>query len=189
MRRAGDRSSLPSEQPDHVQRGAVSLLKVLEDDHSRRAPRHLPGQRSRDLVGLPPAGNERLKLASRRLRYLEERPQRSRGEQRIARAPENARRGALSVAEASKKRGFPHTRFAADEHQAPARVACHISHARIKRGQVNGPLEQLARIAQRPWCRFLSGFWHEPVVAWLHVGRALSEDQVQQTPAWCRSRR
>jgi hypothetical protein len=136
-------------------------VDVVEDDHRRRPPAELARERSCNLVGLRAAGHQLLELAARGLGDLEEGAERPGREERVAVAPENARRTVLVAAEAAQQRRLADPRLTADEHEPPAAPARHFGAARIQPGQVLGPLEQLARIARGTRCRFMSGCRHE----------------------------
>ena len=96
----GRRSEPPTKQPKHIECPLVGPVHVLEHDDRRHPGCELAKQRGRHLVRTRLALHQLIKLATRHLCDVDERAERPRCGQRVARAPQDARRGSLLVAEA-----------------------------------------------------------------------------------------
>ena len=140
--------------PQDVERRLVGPVQVLNDDDGGGGPPELAHQRGGELVRPDAARRSSLELAARRLGDVEERPKRTRCEERVARAPQNTHR-TLVVAEPSRECRLSHPGLSSHEHE-PAVSGRNDGSKRVrKRRELIGALEQLAD-ALRPRCR--SGF-------------------------------
>ncbi len=87
----------PRQQAQHVERGLVRPVKILQHHRAHPRPAQLGEQRGGDLVRLRAARHELFQVPADGLPYLEERAERTRREHRVACAPEDPR--SLLVAE------------------------------------------------------------------------------------------
>jgi hypothetical protein len=117
----GSRVRLPRQQPHDVERGLVGPVQVLDDEDRRGPARELAQQRIGHLVRPGVARRGLRQVAAGLLGHVEQRTQRARREERIARSPQDPRRLAVLVGEASGQRGLAGPRLARDEHEPPAR--------------------------------------------------------------------
>jgi hypothetical protein len=113
-----NRREARGEQRDHVERRLIGPVHVLEDQHSGRAAK-LCDQRRRDLVRSWRPRDELLQLTAGRLGDVQQRSQRTRRAQGLARAPQDARGRSLLLAERAQERRLADAGLAADEHQPP----------------------------------------------------------------------
>ena len=89
------------DEPKDVERGLVRPVDVLEDDDRRRQVRQLARQAECDLVRFGSARNELGELPACGLSDVGERPERARGEERVARAPQDSGVAARLLAKAA----------------------------------------------------------------------------------------
>jgi hypothetical protein len=142
------RVGLPGQQPHDVEGGLVGPLQVLEDEDRRRAARELAQQRAGHLVRPRVARRGVSQVAAGLLGDVDERPQRARREERVARAPKDPRGPAVLVDEAPCERGLAGAGLAGDEHEAAARAAAHAVEHPCERLELAGALEQVARLCE-----------------------------------------
>ena len=114
-----------AEQLQDVERGLVRPMHVLKDENRRTPPVELADESAGDLVGRRFAVNELRELTPGLVGDVEERPQRCRGQQRLAGAPEDARRPPPLVAELSQQGRLSDPRLTTDEHQPSGGVGKH----------------------------------------------------------------
>jgi hypothetical protein len=93
-------------------------VDVLDREHGRSL--EVAGQRARDGTRIRSLGEPRRGLSARLPGHVEERPERRRRREAVARAGEN--RHVHGAAERAHERRLPRSGLAADEHQPPARV-------------------------------------------------------------------
>jgi hypothetical protein len=86
------------EQPDDIERRLIGPVRVLEHE-DRRPTTELVGEYRGDLMRPGAAADELIELAIRRVRDLEQGPERARRQQPVAGAPEDPRRTSTLVAE------------------------------------------------------------------------------------------
>ena len=133
----------PTDQGEHVERGLVRPVQVIEDENRRRVPAQLADQRSRDLVRLHVHVDGLVELASGLRRDVDERAQRPRREERVACAPQHPPRCGLTVTEGAQERGLAHPGLAADQHEPPS-GSCRRARERFcECGQVLRSFEEL----------------------------------------------
>ena len=101
-----DRCDPVAEQPEHVERGAVGLVDVLEDDDRRSPAVQLAGERGHDLVGLAALRDQLAQIAARDLRDVEERA-RGRGVKSASQLPHRARTPSSSSQKRRTSAVFP----------------------------------------------------------------------------------
>ncbi len=82
-----DRSGAPREQPQHVKRCLVGPMDVLEDHHAGTAKLQFGDQCHHDVVWLGARGQQFAEIAADARGDVEQRPERSRREQCVARPP------------------------------------------------------------------------------------------------------
>ena len=122
----GNTFHLAPEQANHVEGRLVGPVDIFEHEHARRMPAKLAHEGGRDLVGLRSAVDERLHLAPARLRDLDQRPERTRREQRVAGTPKDPSRAPALVAEAPQERRLPNPGFPRDEHEPATSLLTHV---------------------------------------------------------------
>ena len=132
-----------AKQPQHVERGLVRPVQVLEHEDGRSVRLQFARQRRHDLVRLHSARHDLLELAAACLGDAEQRAERARREERVAAAPEDPRRAAALFAELSQERGLADPCLAADEHDVPARAPLDGPQRIVERRKLAGALEQL----------------------------------------------
>jgi hypothetical protein len=94
--------------------------------------------------------DELVKLTPRDLRDVQERPERARRDQRIARPPENASGLRPLIGKPAQEHGLANTRLAPDKKESPKRAGTHARKGIFKSGEALSPLEQVAfRIEER----------------------------------------
>jgi hypothetical protein len=130
------------QQPQDVQGRLVGPVHVLEDEHRRAPCAELVRQRRHHLVGHRPTLDHRLELAAGRLGDAQERPERTRREQRVAGPPEDPPRLAAGFAEPPEERCLADPGLAADQQDPPARAALDGLQAIDQHRQLGGALEQ-----------------------------------------------
>ena len=136
----GKRIDAAREQAEHVQRGPVSPVQVLEHD-DRRPAAQLLGQGCDDRPGRRTLGHDRRELASGLVGDVDERPEDAGRVQRVARAREDAD-PAHATAERLHQRGLADAGLTGDEHQAAAPLRLERGDAVVERGELIGPLEE-----------------------------------------------
>jgi hypothetical protein len=112
----------PREEPQDVERRLVRGVHVLDDEDRRRARLELANERCRDLVRPRSRPCELLQLAARVLGDVEERPEGTRCEERVARAPKEPDALRTELAEASDERSLADAGLSPDEQDASARA-------------------------------------------------------------------
>ena len=125
QQRRRKRFDAATEKPQHVERRVVSPMHVLEHQDRRRTRLQLSHQRRGDLERPRARLDELLELAAGGRGDVDERPERPRREQSVARAPEEPGAGRRVVAEAPQQRGLADAGLPADEHQPPTRALPH----------------------------------------------------------------
>src|SRR6266568_3730576 len=120
-------------------------MQILENKHGRGALLHFPQKRCAHFVRLGVTQHELTELTVSHLRDVEQRPERARREQRIARAPENSRRISKLVRKPAHQRRLADTGLAADERQSTRTLTLDRRQPRSKRRKRISTLEQLAR--------------------------------------------
>ena len=146
----GDRLDAPHQQPQRIERRLVGPVDVLEYEHAWPARPQLPAQGRRNLVGHDAAGDDFLELAARVLGDREQRPQGTRGEQRVATAPQHACPVAHIRPELPEQRALADACIAADEHEAAGRASHDRVQASRQRGALPVTLQELARRVRCP---------------------------------------
>ena len=104
-----------ADEGEHVQGRLVRPVQVVEDEDGRPARLQLPDHGARHVVGLGVAVHHVVELTAGLRCDVDEGPERSRREQRVARAPEDACRRVLVVAERSHERRLADARLTADQ--------------------------------------------------------------------------
>ena len=113
-------------------------------------PDELVADRGGDLMRLhATAADELLELAAHGLGDLEQRAERPRREQSVARAPEHAGGRLVLVAELPHEGGLADARLAADEDEPAAAAGTDRCEDLAQRGELRRALEQLVPCA--PW--------------------------------------
>lgn len=141
----GSRASDPaSEQPEHIERGLVGPVHVLDHENDRLATAQLVEQRGSDLMRPSARSHQLAQRTPQGVGDAQERTQRARREERIAGAGDHPRRGAVLVAEAAHQRGLADTRFTPEEHQPAAGTPGHSGQGVVQRRQGERPLEEVA---------------------------------------------
>ena len=141
-----------SEQLQDVERGLVRPVQVLDDQDRRRPRPQLAHERRRDLVRSGAALDQLLELTAGDLSDVEQRPERTRREQRVAGARQDPRRPAVLLAKPSQQRCLPDSGLASHEHQPPLRATEDGGQGLIERRKMTGALEQLAPLVGRAYC-------------------------------------
>jgi hypothetical protein len=108
-------------------------VHVLKHEHGQTPRAQVPRERRYDLVRDRAAVYNLLELAAGVLGDKEQRPERPRSKERIARAPQDLRRLMVLLAELPQECALPHTGFAGDQNDAPMRAALHFREARAER--------------------------------------------------------
>ena len=93
-------------------------MHVLDHEHGRRPAGQLVGERAEQFVRCPRVGRDLRELDTGRVGDVEERPERPRREQSLARPPQHPARP-VGGAEGSQQGGLAHARLAAEQHQSP----------------------------------------------------------------------
>ena len=117
-------------------------------EHRRGAASELAQQRVGHLVRPGAARRGLRQVAAGLLGDVEQRAQRARREQRVARPPQDPGRPAVLVGEAACERGLAGARLARDEHEPPARGAADAVEHRGERRELARALEQDARLCE-----------------------------------------
>ena len=132
------------EQPQHVQRGLVGPVDILEHEDGRLSRGELPADRRGDLMRPHLAAtDQRFELPADDLGDLEQRSQRARREERVARAPEDAGGLLLVLTEPADERRLADARLARDEDDATARACTGRRQDVRERRQLGRALQQL----------------------------------------------
>ena len=151
MTSAGIRVDAATEQLQDVERRLVGPVQVLQDDDRRaRASARVSATatsladapRSVSSASSPPdVGGD-----------VEERAERPRREQRLAR-PGQQRDRVLPLAEAADDRGLAHARFAGEQHQLPRPASTYLGEPGVERREMVVPLEELhpSTLPRRAW--------------------------------------
>jgi hypothetical protein len=108
-----------NEQLQDIERGLVRPMQVLYDQDRRRPRAQLADQRRRNLVRSGAAHDQLLKLTARDPSDVEQRPQRTRREESVARAPQDPQRPAVSLAKPAHKCGLTDSGLASHQHEPP----------------------------------------------------------------------
>ena len=136
----------PSEEPHDIERRLVRSVDVLEHENRRRALlEHTPNRRG-DLVGNGAAFDGVRHVAARRLRNIDERPERTRREQHVARSPQNASRAVSVIAEFPNQGRLADAGLAGHQHHPTGAAIDHVRETSRQRGELLGPLQQPARV-------------------------------------------
>ena len=138
----GHALDLARQQAQHVERRLVGPMEVLEDEDGWAPPGQLADERAGDLVRPGLARDELLELAAGHLGDVEERAERARREQALARTPEDARRVAAPIAERAQQDRLAGARLAPDEDHRPRPGREHRVEGVGQSRQLIGPLEQ-----------------------------------------------
>jgi hypothetical protein len=141
----GDGLNAPAEEPKHVERGLIGPVDILEHKHARPAGPELADERRRQLVRQDAAGHHLLELAAGVFGNREQRPERTRGEERVAASPEHAGPVPHACAEVPQQRCLAGARIAAHQDEPAGCFARRALQAGRKRGQLAVSLQQLAR--------------------------------------------
>ena len=145
---AGNGLDSTREQPEHIERGLVAAVDVVEHEDRRGPHPQLTGERSRDLVRPRPRGDDLRQFATGRLGDVEERAERTRREQRVAGPPQHSRHAGALIAEAMKKRRLADPGLPSDEDNPSPRRAPHRCQALGEHRELPPTLEQVARGAE-----------------------------------------
>jgi hypothetical protein len=137
----GRRVDLAGQQAHDVETGLVGPVEVLEHEDRRRAVGELAQQRGRDLVRRRGAGRDLREVAADLLGDVEQRAERARREERVARAPQDPRRGALPVGEQADERRLARARLAGHQRQAPVRRGRDVVEHRHQRIELRRALQ------------------------------------------------
>ncbi len=137
----GLRVHLARDEAQDVERRRVGPVQVLEHEDRGRAAPQLVEQGGRDLVGPRGARRDLGELAPDLLGDVEQRAERARREQRVARPPQDARRAPMLVGEEAHERRLAGARLARDERQAPARAVAHGVEHRLQRVELGRALQ------------------------------------------------
>ena len=115
----GEPLDAPGEQAQDVERGLVGPVEVLEDDDVRRPRAQRSRQRPDEGAGSGALGHRRAELAAHLVGDVHEGAERARGEERVARAPQDS---ALtrSRAERPHERRLADPRLTGDQHEPSA---------------------------------------------------------------------
>src|SRR5438309_10157610 len=119
-------------------------MDVLEREDACRAAVQLTRQRRHHLVGLGARLHHLCQLAAGLLRDREQRAERTRGEQRVAAAPQDPQR-ADRFEEAPQQRGLADSGLAPHEHDPALRRLAHSFELRVESSELASALEQVAR--------------------------------------------
>jgi hypothetical protein len=145
----GKRLDAAAEQAKDVQRGLVGPVQVLEHHDVRRpAPQGAPqrcGHRARRGALRDDGGQ----LAPDLVRDVHEGPERARGEQRVARAPQHPV-AAGAVAERPHERRLADPGLTADERQPSATLRAHRRQVAVECLELRGALQQPAGARGQP---------------------------------------
>ena len=114
------------EQLQDVEGRLVRTLQILEHEDRRRLPPQLASERRRNLMRLRSCLDEVLELSADGFGDVEEGPERTRSEQRVARAPEQPRAGGGVVTEASEESSLADAGLAPDEHETSTHPLPHV---------------------------------------------------------------
>jgi hypothetical protein len=130
----------PAEQLHDVQRRLVGPVEILQDDHGRLPDR--AAQRPEDLAGgCAPLGHLG-QLAAHFVGDVDQRSERSRREERLARPGQHAA-GPLPLAERTHERRLADPSLAAEHDHLPAPAATHLREAVVELREVAIALQQL----------------------------------------------
>ena len=97
-------------------------MQVLEHEHRRRSAPQLADEGAHDVVGLGAGGHDFRELAAGELGDVEQRPQRTRREQRLAGTPEKPRPVAVLFAEPPQERGLSYSGLTGNQHEPAVRA-------------------------------------------------------------------
>ena len=144
----GEPLDAPSEQAQDVERGLVGPVEVLEDDDVRRPRAQRSRQRPDEGAGSGPLGHRRAELAAHLVGDVHEGAERARGEERVARAPQDS---ALtrSSAERPHERRLADPRLTGDQHEPSAALFADRDAVAVEGVELGGALEQLHRARRR----------------------------------------
>src|SRR5438552_11701160 len=117
----GQSAQAPGKEPQDVERRLVRPVRVLDGENRRGRARECSDECGRDLMWQRPRRDERGQLAADCVRYVEERPKRTRGEKRLAPTPENLPHFVL-LAEAIEQRRLADSGLAMNEDERPGRI-------------------------------------------------------------------
>jgi hypothetical protein len=117
-------------------------MGILEHEDRPVSRLQLAHQAGDDLVGHRTARHELLQLAARFLGDAVQRPERPRGEERVACSAEDPSGSADLLAEAADERRLPHSRFAAHEDEPAARAPLDLAQPLVEKRKVVRALEQ-----------------------------------------------
>jgi hypothetical protein len=146
---AGDRQRAKrvnpaAEEPEDVERRLIGPVHVLEHEQGR-ATSQLVGENRRDLVWPGATPDELVKLAASFVRDLEQRSERARCQEPVARAPEDAGGRTALVGELPEKSRLPGPRLTTQKDEAAATGQGAVKQL-VELGKLIGTLEQLARL-------------------------------------------
>jgi hypothetical protein len=137
----GDRLDAASEQAQDVERRLIGPVEVLEHDDVRRPAAQLARQRGDELARRGALRDQRSELAADVVGDVDERAERARGEQRVARSPQHPT-SASAVAERPHERRLADSRLAGDEDEPPAALRTHRRQVAVECLELRAALEQ-----------------------------------------------
>ncbi len=151
-----------AQQPEHVERGLVGPLQVLEHQHRRRRAFDIPRKRREHLVWEATAPHELVELATHGLGDVDERAEVARSEQRLARAPQDPGRRFEGVAEAAHDRGLANARLASEQHELSGAPGSDRGQRATEQLELGRPLEQLEPSCRRVDHWLVHGYVNSP---------------------------
>jgi hypothetical protein len=119
-------------------------VDVFQQEDGATLPTKLLGELGHDLIRHRPLFDERREFAVERLGDLQERPQRARREERLARAAGNRRRARAPLTELPDQRGLADPGLTSEQDDVPHAGGLHRGEALGERRQLVGTLEQAA---------------------------------------------
>ena len=130
------------DETNDVERALVRPVDVFQHDDRGRSPRELLDERVREAVRIRTAANEVVERSADRPREVDERSQRPRHEERIARSREHMRALRHLRAETPHESALADPRLACDEHETSGPCA-YLGEGRLEYGELGLPLEQV----------------------------------------------
>ena len=130
------------EEPNDVERALVGPVDVFQHDDRGRRPGELLDERVRKAVRVRTAANEVVERSADRPRDVDERSQRPRHEERVARSREHRRALRHLRAETPQESALADARLACDEHETSGPCA-YLGEATLEHGKLVLPLEQV----------------------------------------------